>query len=387
MIKKGLITAMLTVLSLSCMAQFDNSNSFVRKTIVDYELGGDGYYHKKEGVLVDKVDHVVSTYAFDKKSSNLYVQTETGNFVVVLNKDYAKIYKQSKLAPIIDEKLVDDEVKRVTQMLEERFESLNQARTKHLRDSAEKVRRDSLEKIRQDSIQKAFQLAVDQKYKDTHNWHEVPMNKLSLECVLCGHTIYEDVVYCEGIINDTIYYTEDVKGIMGVDYKKLHVSMYNPRLKNETKYKYHLKMFGDSLTSRSYLSPDYVKAENEKYYAAYADAIGSKVPFGYVDATGYDIQEEQLIFDFTYTNTYKKAIKQIDIYCNAMDAEGTVKKQCHMKATGPVEPFETKSWSWDDENNKVPEGVTDLKIAKLVVSFKDGKIKTLIKDIVYKTEE
>lgn len=387
MIKKGLITVMLILSSLSCMAQFDNQNSLVRKTIVDYEMAPDGFYRKREGALVDKVDNVVSMYAFDKKSSNLYVQTETGNFIVVLNKENAKIYKQSKLAPLLDEKLIDDEVKRVSRMLEERFESLNAARSKHLRDSAEKVRRDSLEKIRQDSIQKAFQLAVDQKYRDTHNWHEVPVNKLSLECVICGHTIYEDVVYCEGIVNDTIYYVEDVKGIMGVNYKRLHVSMYNPRLKNEHKYTYHLKMFGDSLTTRTYLSPEYVKAENLKYYSQYADAIGSKVPFGYVDNTGYDFQEDHLIYDFTYTNTYKKAIKQIDIYVNVLDPAGNVKKQCHLKAAGPVEPFETKSWSWDDDTNKVPDLVTDAKIGKLVISFKDGKVKTLVKDIIYKAEE
>ena len=135
------------------MAQFDNSNSVVRKTLLEYELDSDGFYHKKEGALIDKVDDVVSMYAFDKKSSNLYVQTETGNYVVVLNKEHAKIYKQSKLAPIIDEKMIDAEVARVNSMLEERFESLNQARTKHLRDSAEKVRLAELEKIRQDSIQ------------------------------------------------------------------------------------------------------------------------------------------------------------------------------------------------------------------------------------------
>ena len=76
------------------MAQFDNSNSVVRKTLLEYELGSDGFYRKKEGTLIDRVDGVVSMYAFDKKSSNLYVQTETGNFVVVLNKDHAKKIKR-----------------------------------------------------------------------------------------------------------------------------------------------------------------------------------------------------------------------------------------------------------------------------------------------------
>jgi hypothetical protein len=178
----------------------------------------------------------------------------------VLNKEHAKIYKQSKLAPFIDEKLIDSEVERVNRLLEERFESLNAARTKHLRDSVEKVRNDSLEKLRQDSIQKAFQKAVDMKYRQTHNWHDLPMNKLALECMLCDNHTYDDIVYCEGIVNDTIYYVENITGILGTTYKKLHVSKYNPRLKNEVKYNYHVKMFRDSLYSRFYLSPDYVKA-------------------------------------------------------------------------------------------------------------------------------
>jgi len=385
MIKKGFITCMLIIMSISCMAQFDNSNSVVRKTLLEYELGSDGFYHKKEGTLIDKVDNVVSMYAFDKKSSNLYVQTETGNFVVVLNKDHAKIYKQSKLAPIIDEKMIDSEVARVNSMLEERFESLNQARTKHLRDSAEKVRLAELEKIRQDSIQKAFQKAVDLKYIQSHNWHDLPMNKLGLECILCGHHVYEDVVYCEGMINDTIYYVENATGIMGTSYKKLHVSQYNPRLKNEVKYNYHVKLFNDSLHSRPYLSPEYVKAENEKLYAAYAESISSKAPYGYVDNTGFDFQEDHLIFDFAYTNTTNKAIKSIEIHCNILDPAENTKKVIKLKAAGPVEMFETKSWTWDDDTNKVPDLVTDLRIGKLVITFKDGRQKILLpKDIVYK---
>ena len=71
---------MLALISISCMAQFDNSNSVVRKTLLVYELDSKGFYHKKEGTLIDKVDKVVSMSAFDKKSSNLYVQTETGNY-------------------------------------------------------------------------------------------------------------------------------------------------------------------------------------------------------------------------------------------------------------------------------------------------------------------
>jgi hypothetical protein len=174
---------------------------------------------------------------------------------------------------------------------------------------------------------------------------------------------------------------------MGASYKKLHVSQYNPRLKNELKYNYHVKIFRDSLSSRTYLSPEYVKAENEKSYIAYAESIGSKAPFGYVESTGFDFQDDYLIFDFSYTNTNKKAIKSIDIYCNILDPAENVKKVIKLKATGPIEMLETKSWSWDDDSNPVPPMVTSLQIGKLVITFKDGQQKILVKDIIYKEAE
>ena len=69
-IKRKLITCVLILTSCSCLAQFDNSNSIVRKMLAEYEMDSNGYYHKKEGALVEKVEKVVSLYALDKKSSN-----------------------------------------------------------------------------------------------------------------------------------------------------------------------------------------------------------------------------------------------------------------------------------------------------------------------------
>jgi len=386
MFPRKLLTALLLLTTLSSMAQFDSQNSFVRKTILAYELGSDGFYHKKEGALVDKVTNVITTYAFDKKSNNLYVQTENGNYQVVLNKEWVKIYKQSKLAPIVDEELIDTEVQRVSRILEERFESLNAARTKHLRDSAEQVRRDSLEKIRQDSIQKAFQLAVDTHYREMHNWHELPTNKIGLECLICGHHVYEDNIYCEGIIGDTIYYTAENQGVMDANYKLMHCAQLNPRLKTDSKYNYHLKIFKDSLYNQLYLTTDYVKAVNDKAYAQYGAAASTVAPYGYVESWGYDFMDDHLVFDFTYVNTYKRPIRNLEIHCNILDPAGNVKKVCRLKAAGPVEPMGKKSWTWNDNSNPIPNLATDLTIGKIVVSFKDGKSKTLIKDIVFKEE-
>ncbi len=387
MIRKNVLTLLLMFLSMSCLAQFDNTNSLVRKVIVAYEKGSDGFYQKKAGALVDRVDQVVSMYGFDKKSSNLYVQTESGNYQIVLNKDYAKIYRTSKLAPMLEEEQVDQEVARVTRALEERFESLNNAIRQHRKDSVDKIRRDSLEKIRQDSIQKAFQKAVDLNYRESHDWHKVPVNKIGLECTDCGHQVYEPTIHCEGIFNDTIYHTQTVNGIMGYQYQKMHLCMINPKLRHDSKYTYHVKIFSDSLSQNTYLSPDYVRAFNTEHYTKHSEEVSAKAPWGYVDSWGFDFMDNTLLFDFSYTNTNKKAIKCIDVFFNIKDAAGNTKKTGKLRAMGPVEMFETKSWTWNDSKINVPDGMVDLAISKVVLTFKDGKMKTLVKELIYKQEE
>ncbi|MBR1506331.1 MAG: hypothetical protein IJ614_09510 [Prevotella sp.] len=388
MIKRQILTlAMLLGCTLGCLAQFDSQNSVVRKVIVAYEKGADGFYHKKDGALVDKVDNVVSMYAFDKKSSNLYVQTEDGNYVVVLNKEYAKIYRQSKLAPIIDEKFIDAEVERVNKLLEDRFEQWNTTRRQYLRDSVEKVRRDSLEKIRQDSIQKAMERAVEKKYMESHTWRDLPTNKIGLECVECGYQVYESSVRCEGIVGDTIYHVQTVSGILGSEYGKMHASLVPKRLRADEKYNYHCKLFADSLARNNYLTMAYLRAFNADNYTRHAENVSSKAPYGYVDSWGFDFQENMLLFDFSYTNTNKKAIRCIDIFFNIKDASGITRKTGKLRGMGPVEMFETKSWTWNDNTVNVPEGMVDLEISKITITFKDGKLKTLVKDLLYKEEE
>lgn len=370
-----------------CMAQFDSQNSLVRKVIVAYEKDANGFYQKKDAALVDKVDNVVSMYAFDKKSSNLYVQTEDGNYVVVLNKEYAKIYKQSKLAPMLDEEQIDAEVQRVSRTLAEHFDALNKTRRQRLTDSIMKVRRDSLERVRRDSIEKATKIAAEQQYLASHTWRELPVNKIGMKCIDCGTTVYESSLLCEGIINDTIYYVQPIKGILGYEYQKMHACPVNPRLHSDQQYTYHLKMFADSLAKRQYLSTQYLRAFNAERYAKHSEEVGAKVPNGYVDSWGFDIQEELLMFDFSYTNTNKKGIRHIDVFFNLKDEEGNTRKTGKVRGTGPVEMFETKSWTWSDSNLKVPIGCVDLEITKLAITYKDGKVKTLTKDILYKESE
>ena len=385
---RKLLTLLMVMTSLGCMAQFDAKNSLVRKIIVEYELGADGIYQKKTGSLVDVVDGVESTYAFEKKSGTVYAQTKYGNYMIVLNKEYAKVYKSSKLAPIFDEKLIDGEVERVTKKIIDHFEQLNAERRQHVKDSIERVRRDSLEKARQDSIKLAKKRAEEQSYRSAHDWHEIPMSRIGIECVDCGKQVYDNTIYCEGITNDTLYFIETVPGIMECSYKKLHAGLVSPRLKRNQKFTYHCDIYKDSLYNRPYLSLGYLNSENKARYEEYAAEVSVKAPNGYIDSWGHDFQEGQLLFDFTYTNTSNKEIRAIDIYYNIRDAAGNSKKTGKLRADGPVAIFESHQWSWTDSKIPVPDSSVDLEITRLVIVFKDGKQKIIAKkDMIFKAEE
>lgn len=386
--KRNILSLLMLLTSISMMAQFDSKNSLVRKIIVEYQLDNNGFYQKKTGSLVDVVDNVEATYAFVKKTGVVYARSKNGNYQIVLNKEYAKVYKKSALAPIMEEELAEYESNRITKEIEERYEKLNEARRQHLKDSTDKVRRDSMEKARQDSIALAKKIAAETNYRNTHTWNEIPLNRIGIECLDCGKQFYENSITCEGIVNDTLYYSEQVPGIMECSYKKIHAGLISPKLQKDETFAFHCQVFKDSLFNRPYLTLDYINAMNKQDYSRYAEEVSVKVPYGYIDLWGYDFQDGQLVFDFSYTNTSQKNIRAVDIYFNIRDAAGASRKTGKIRADGPVEVLETRQWNWTDTKIMVPGSVVDMEITRLVVIFTDGKQKVIAKkDLVIRAQD
>jgi len=364
---------------LGCMAQFDAKNSLVRQIIVEYTADAKGIWQKKTGGMLDDIDGIESTYAFEKKSGTVYAKTKNGNYRIVLNKEFAKVYKTSQLAPIVESKLIQGEVDKVTKQLEDYYEGLNQTRRAFLQDSTDRARRDSIEKARQDSIQNALAQAAAKKYREAHNCHDIPMSRIGIECMICGMQVYENSIYAEGVANDTLYFVETVPGIMDCSYKKLHAGLVSPRLQRNEKFTYHMKIYKDSLYNKPYLTLGFVEAYNKESYEKYAAEVAVKAPNGYIDSWGYDFQEGQLVFDFTYTNTSTKEIRAIDIFYNIRDAAGNVKKSGKLRADGPVTVFEQRQWNWTDSKIPVPDSSVDMDLTRLIITFKDGKQKNIAK--------
>ena len=87
------ILFIITMLSLGIAIYGQNynaSNSLSRVALVNYYMDENGYYKKKENVNLQVVSNVSSTYGYDKKSHELYVETDKANCIVTVNDDFHK---------------------------------------------------------------------------------------------------------------------------------------------------------------------------------------------------------------------------------------------------------------------------------------------------------
>ena len=74
-LKTVIITMLVLLSSSTCMAQYNQYNSFMRKALVIYKCGPDGYYRATRDVILNEVKDVKTQYAYNKKTLNLYVLT------------------------------------------------------------------------------------------------------------------------------------------------------------------------------------------------------------------------------------------------------------------------------------------------------------------------
>lgn len=362
---------------------YNETNSLLRKAIVLYQMDANGFYQKTENISVPLVNNITDSYAYNKKSHELYVQTATGNYVITVADNYAKFLKKNKSIPQLKDKELDLAVSRVNSQLEDKFAQLNAQRQKHIEDSIAKAKVDSIEKVRADSIRMVELSQRKVNYRKQHDWQWVPISKNNLSCSLCNKAIFsKDSIFCIGFRNDTLFHVSYEDLALGITFAKIHPMAVPSSLKSDSRFRYHFEVFGDSLRTR------YVVAMNEPDYFNYlfisnaADKVKKDAPYGFFDEWGWNNEYGIVTFNCKYTNTNKATIKYIDIYWKITNDVNDVRKTGHFKGTGPVEEWDTAGWSWDYSSYYVAGDASNMEITKVIITYTNGSQKTLSKSMI-----
>ena len=379
-LKTIIITLLVLLSSSTCMAQYNQYNSFMRKALVIYKCGPDGYYHATKNVTLDEVKDVETQYAYNKKTQNLYVLTPNSNCEVTLTKEYAKIFKKSKNIRLLKDEELETAIEEQNRILEQKFKRLNDQRTRHLEDSIAKARRDSIERARQDSIARVREAEQLQTYRETHDWRRVPVKGIRLKCEICDETtINEDSLYCIGINNDSIMYFEWKEGKLDNEYLEWHISSLPMELKTNPSFKYHFDAYSDSLTNME-VSSRTAKGLCAMSFYKYLDKLEKEAPYGFFEDWGWSNEYSMVTFHFSYTNMNKSTIKYIAVYFKITNDVGDVRKTGYFQGTGPVEEYGTGSWEWDSSPYFVSGDASTMEFTKVVITYTNGKQKVLSKN-------
>ena len=379
-LKTIIITLLVLLSSSTCMAQYNQYNSFMRKALVIYKCGPDGYYHATKNVTLDEVKDVETQYAYNKKTQNLYVLTPNSNCEVTLTKEYAKIFKKSKNIRLLKDEELEAAIEEQNRILEQKFKRLNDERTRHIEDSIAKAKRDSIERARQDSIARVREAEQLQSYRETHDWRRVPVKGIRLKCEICDETIInEDSLYCIGINNDSIMYFEWKEGKLDNEYLEWHISSLPMELKTNPSFKYHFDAYSDSLTNME-VSSRTAKGLCAMSFYKYLDKLEKEAPYGFFEDWGWSNEYSMVTFHFSYTNMNKSTIKYIAVYFKITNDVGDVRKTGYFQGTGPVEEYGTGSWEWDSSPYFVSGDASTMEFTKVVITYTNGKQKVLSKN-------
>lgn len=362
----------------SVFAQYSSYNSFSRKAIVCYQRDDKGYYQRIIDKMLDQISGVTKIYAYDKKAQNLYVMTENSNCVVTLNKDYAKIVKNNDEIPQMKGEELDKEVQVATKSLDDKYTQLNKFWAKHLRDSIAKVESDSINAVLQCQNKIKQHNEMLSNYRKLHRWNIVPLEGHTLTCGLCNKSFSEDSALCMGIKKDSIYYfNRDVRQL-GIICWNFHVCKIPTELAEDATFRLHCEAFKDSLNNNSEdLTREKISLYNYLENENYIKNIKKKAPYGFFNNWGWNNEYSMLTFNFSYTNTYPKTIRYIDVYFKLTNDVNDVRLVGHFKGTGPLKQFESARWNWDSSRYFTSGDASKMSFTKVILTFMDGKQKVL----------
>ena len=384
---KSFLVITLFLFSVVVHGQYTSENTFMIKALVLYQKDSNGFYQPVTDVMVNSIYEVTKDYAYDKKTRNLYVLTANGNFVVTLNKDYARSVKKDPGIP----KLKTDEAlalsKKYTEMLSLKKEQYNKCR----RDSIELARKKFIEdsiarekaleeiRIRNEKLKKDRMLA----YKANHVWNSVPTGKIELHCSVCDKSIAKDSLVCLAIKKDSIYFVTQAKGYYNQKFSLLHVAQIPSELARYRDFKYHCDVYKDSLELNSaLLGSDLVSYVAGDSYLDNFRKAKKLAPFGYFGDWGWDCEYGFVTFHFGYTNLNSKTIKYIDVYWYVTNDVNDVCGRGHFRGVGPLKEGESASWNCDNSSYYVSNSATTMRFSKVILTFMNGTKQVLNKNMI-----
>ena len=382
--KKIILALLLLLPAIALRAQvYDESNSLMRTALVLYQKDAKGFYQKSENISIPVVNGITESYAYDKKSHELYVKTNFGNCVITVADNYAKFLKKNKNTPQIKGEELASAISRVNMQLEEQFNLLNTQRQQQIVDSIAKAKADSIERVKQDSIRLARIASQKETYRKNHSWRWVPISRNSLSCSLCSKSVYsEDSIFCLGYRNDTLYHVTSEEFALDETYLKIHPMHVSSSLKTNEKFRYHFEVYGDSLRTCNESLMDDPDFFNYMFISKAADRVKAEAPYGYFNNWGWDSEYGAVSFHFEYTNTNKATIKYIDVYWTITNDVNDVRKTGHFKGTGPLEEWTSASWHWDYSSYYVAGDASNMQITKVILTYSNGTQKTLSKSML-----
>lgn len=365
------ITLLMSCLGVS--AQYSSMNSYSRRALVMYEKNPDGFYKRVTDKILDKVDGLTATYAYDKKAQILYVLTENANCAVTLYKDYAKIIKNDKSIKQLKGDELQAEISSKTKYLDAKFQKINEQRSQFIQDSIAKAKADSIEHMRTLESQAKARKEAAVNYSKSHSYYWTPTGNISLTCSICDKSFKEDSLFCYGIKNDSVYFITSEPGDLNLNILTYHAAKIPADLAINKDFLYHYQIFKDSLTIDSIDYQDETGYMNWENARDYTQKIMRIAPYGYFDGWSWNNEYSFITFNFRYVNTNPKTIKYITVYFKVTNDVGDIRKTGYFKGTGPLKQWESASWDWDNSLYYVSGDATNMNITKVIITWMNGK--------------
>lgn len=358
---------------------FDWTNSIAIIGLQEYNSKHGDFFKKKENTWVKwlAVEDVINYYAYDKKNKKLYVETKHGNYAISLKDNEASYYKNN--VPNLKGNKLDEAISAVNIRLEERINVENANIQKRIDEHKAIERQRKLQKEKDDSIKRVRDIEEREAYLKYHKYNRIPVNKGTLYCDFCKKSIVIDDTITSYAANDSrIVWFDMLQGDLSLDYFHAHQGDISSSLKGYEPFKYHYEIFKDSLNEHyNELRANDLEIINSGYFLEYMARVRKKAPNGYFESWGWDNEYSFITFNFTYMNTNKKTIKYIEVFWKALNDVGDVRKTGSFKGTGPVETWQSGSWSWDNSHYYVAGDTSKMRLTKVIITYMDGSKVTI----------